>query len=150
MFGLVRLQAWKIRASVTIAWLAANPILPMVFLSSLVNSLRFDKTGGSLAAFGWSFWFAITGIVCQTERLAAISWPRRGRTCRHENGRRRFTRLATGAQPPARLPIGVIAKIRAGPRRLCIAQEDLADTFENFESRAFPQGFLNHLETAAP
>jgi len=41
--GLARLQAWKICASVTIAWLAANPIPPMVFPSSLVNPLRFDK-----------------------------------------------------------------------------------------------------------
>jgi hypothetical protein len=43
VFSLVRLQAWKIRVSVTIAWLAANPIPSVVFPSSLVNSLRFDK-----------------------------------------------------------------------------------------------------------
>lgn len=43
MFSLVRLQAWKIRVGVTIAWLAANPIPSVVVPSSLVNSLRFDK-----------------------------------------------------------------------------------------------------------
>jgi hypothetical protein len=34
--------------------------------------------------------------------------------------------------------------------KLCIAQGEPADILENFESRGFPQGFLNHLETPAP
>jgi hypothetical protein len=33
---------------------------------------------------------------------------------------------------------------------LCIAQKAATDAEENFESRAFPQVFLNHLETPAP
>jgi hypothetical protein len=51
----------------------------------------------------------------------AISWPL----------------MATEGFPPAQI-------------ELCIAPRTYADTFENFESRAFPQGFLNHLETPAP
>jgi hypothetical protein len=67
-----------------------------------------------------------------------------------------------GARPPSRSrPAlcaadhrGMVHRLSGSQRwpqaKLCIAQGAPADILENFESRAFPQGFLNHLETPAP
>jgi hypothetical protein len=58
VFSFVRLQAQKIRATIRIAKLAANPILRLVFPNSLVNWRRFDKAARTTFAmlFGVGVW----------------------------------------------------------------------------------------------
>lgn len=153
------LPSRKLRKTIATAWLQLLGVqqtrFPEPRSQTLVNSARFDKTGGYLHSFRSveHFGSMITGI-CLSHRDAwrGISPGRlRGRTWRPENGPAFYPAGSQGTpRPPAPSP----SALSEGPCwlkvRLCVAQRTYVDTFENFEPRAFPQGFLNHLETPAP
>jgi hypothetical protein len=140
VFSLVRLQAWKIRASVTIAWLAANPIPPMVFPISLVNSLRFDK---SSARCPRKLVGAVATPVSDAPGSDFLAPDRAGQPTSIE-GRRRYMWPAADPVGLARLrPLGRRSRWTGFARvRLCIAQENLAATLKTSNPALFRKPFL--------
>ena len=147
MFSLVRLQAWKNTRERHDRLACSKPDSPDVFPISLVNSLRFDK---SSARRPRKLVGAVSTPVSDAPGSDFLAPDRAGQAHLH---RRPTALYAAGCGPsgpcqaPPPRPPEPMDRICPGTVVHCTREP--CCYIENFESRPFPQAFLNHLETAA-